>query len=275
MPAGSSSIASDARTIVGTSEGVRSSIILATLNERSNLPELIDRIDRLALPASEVIVVDDGSVDGTREFVASLAINDPRIRLLRHEGKQTTLRAQCQGIEAARGKLLVIMDADLQHPPELVPTMLAALDRGSVLAIASRYVVGGSAGPRTVYRWVISRGAEVLTKILLPPARGIADPVSGYFGFRREIWTPLNPLYRGYKLLLFLLVMAEGGSVREVGFEFTPRTEGTSKVANGLAFVRVFATELILARRFRARLRPLHSATGDVGGSSVRQSLPH
>ena len=234
---------------------LRSSVILATLNERSNLPVLVDRIRQLHLPRNEVLVVDDGSVDGTREYVESLTREDASIRLLLHEGKQTTLRAQCQGIESARGAFIVVMDADLQHPAEVLPQVLTSLEQGAALVVASRYAPGGSAGPRTMARWLLSRGAEWLTKFLLPSARGISDPVSGYFGFRREVWVPLNPLYRGYKLLLFLLVMVEGRPVREVGFRFTPRAVGASKVTGSSAFIRVFLTELILARRFRSRLR--------------------
>jgi dolichol-phosphate mannosyltransferase len=251
----------------------RSSVILATLNERSNLPALVDRIRRLNLSRSEVLVVDDGSVDGTREYVASLAVLDPSIRLLRHEGKQTTLRAQRQGLESARGEFIVVMDADLQHPPELIPSLLNALDKGAALSVASRYAAGGSAGPRTLTRWTLSRGAEWLTKILLPSARGISDPVSGFFAFRREIWRPFNPLYRGYKLLLFLLVMAEGRPIREVGFHFTPRAKGASKVTGSAAFLRVFLTELILARRFRARVRLGASAQTESGSTVSRVTL--
>jgi dolichol-phosphate mannosyltransferase len=146
------------------------------------------------------------------------------------------------------------MDADLQHPPELLGPMLGQLRSGSALVVASRYASGGTAGPRTTFRWSVSRGAEWLAKILLPPSRGISDPISGYFGFRRDIWVPLHPLYRGYKLLVFLLVMAEGDRVTEVGYRFTPRTEGTSKVTQGLAFVRIFAIEVLLALRLRGEI---------------------
>ncbi len=233
----------------------RLSVVLATLNERPNLPEVLTRVGAQSLPSHELLIVDDGSTDGTREYVREMSARDPRIRLLEHEGKQTTLRAQCQGIEASRGDYVVIMDADLQHPPELLPSLVGALEGGAALAIASRYAPGGSAGPRTIGRWTLSRGAEWLTRLLLPPARSVRDPVSGYFAFRRDIWKPLNPLYRGYKLLLFLLVMAEGQRVVEIGFGFTPRPEGSSKVTGSRAFVRVFGTELVLARRFRGRLR--------------------
>lgn len=232
------------------------SIVLATLNERQNLPPLIERIRSQALPRYEIVIVDDGSTDGTREYLRTEASRDPRVRPLYHEGKQTTLRAQCQGIESAAFPLVVVMDADLQHPPELLKPMVDRLGSGAQLVVASRYAPGGTAGPRTTYRWLLSRGAEWLAKLLVPPARRVSDPISGYFAFRRDIWVPLDPSYRGYKLLLFLLVMAEGRPVVEVPFRFAPRPEGESKVASGLGFVRVFLGEIRRARQLRASLAP-------------------
>jgi dolichol-phosphate mannosyltransferase len=231
------------------------SIILATLNEYPNLPHVVDRIRRQSLPPFEVIVVDDGSTDGTRAYLQEAAAEDRRIRPILHEGKQTTLRAQCQGIEAASGRYVVIMDADLQHPPEILPQMVHALEQGVKLVVASRYAPGGSAGPRTLSRWAISRGAEWTAKLFLAPARHVTDPVSGYFGFCRETWRSLGPTYRGYKLLLFLLVMAGNGPVAEVGFRFEPRTEGSSKVTQTSGFIRMFLAEVVLARRLAAELR--------------------
>ena len=231
------------------------SIVLATFNERLNLPEVVDRIQRLALPPYELLVADDGSTDGTREYLRELATRDQRVRLLFHDGKQTTLRAQCQAIEAAAGRYVIVMDADLQHPPETIPALLRELESGAVLAVASRYAAGGSAGPRTLSRLAISRGAEWTAKAFLPAARGVTDPVSGFFGLRRDVWVPLNPLYRGYKLLLFALVMAEGRRIAEVGYRFEPRAGGLSKVTEGPAFVRVFLVEVILAKRLESLLR--------------------
>lgn len=236
--------------------GAGVSIVLATLNEHENLPPLIDRIRSQPIPRYEIIVVDDGSTDGTREYLRIESNREPRLRPLYHEGKQTTLRAQCQGIEASRFPTVVIMDADLQHPPELLGEMIDRLSSGAQLVVASRYVAGGTAGRRTAYRWLLSRGAEWLAKLLVPPARRVTDPISGYFAFRRDVWVPLDSSYRGYKLLLFLLVMAEGRRVVEVPFRFSPRPEGESKVANGLGFIRVFLGEIRRARRLRASLAP-------------------
>jgi dolichol-phosphate mannosyltransferase len=234
---------------------VRLSIILATLNERPTLPALLDRIQSLALPAYEVLVIDDGSTDGTREFLTERASRDPHLRPIFHDGKQTTLRAQAQGIRAARGAWVVVMDADLQHPPETIPALLAGLSGGAALVIASRYVAGGSVGERSAVRAFLSRGAEWLAKIELRDARGRSDPVSGYFAFRRDIYVDLDPEYRGYKLLLFVLVMAHGRRVAEVGFRFAERAEGSSKVTHGSPFIRVFLHELRLARRLARSMR--------------------
>lgn len=225
------------------------SIILATLNERENLPRLLERLWAVSLPTFEVIVVDDGSTDGTREFLIAAARSEPRLRLRWHEGKQTTLRAQCQGIAESRGELVIVMDADLQHPPEVVPAMVKALSDGAALVVGSRYAQGGTAGPRDGVRATISRGAEITAKIFLSEARPLTDPVSGLFGFRREVFRPLNPAWRGYKLLLFLLVMARGRRVDEVGFRFEPRGSGASKVTQNSRFIRFFLTELLLAKR--------------------------
>jgi dolichol-phosphate mannosyltransferase len=240
------------------------SIVLATLNERDNLPEVIARIVQQPLPSFEVIVVDDGSTDGTREFVTDLSQRDARVRTIFHDGKQTTLRAQCQGIEASLGEFVIIMDADLQHPPERIPAMIRELERGAGLVVTSRYAPGGTPGARPAVRAVLSLGAEWFAKLLLPEARGVTDPVSGFFGFRREIFLPLNPLYRGYKLLLFVLVMNRGRRLTEVGFRFEPRSRGTSKVTQTFGFIRVFLIETVLARRLERTLRGIPKTVAEV-----------
>jgi len=243
------------------------SVVLAVLNEGRTLPEVFRRLRALPLPPWEAIVADDGSTDGSREFVLNLAAEDPRVRPLFHDGRQTTLKAQCRAIESARGRYVVVMDADLQHPPELLERFLEQLDSGAALVVASRYIPGGSPGQRPPLRAVISRAAEWTAKILLPAARDVSDPVSGFFAFRRAAFVPIDPGYRGYKLLLFLLVMCRGQELREVPFAFEPRTEGASKVTSGLAFVRVFLIEVLLARRLARRLgrRALAPSTGTPG----------
>jgi len=254
------------------------SIILATFNERRNLPPLLERLWAVPLPAVEVLVIDDGSTDGTREFLEEAARSEPRLRLIWHEGKQTTLKAQCQGIAQARGRWVVVMDADLQHPPEALPPMIRALEDGAGLVVGSRYAPGGTAGPRTGVRLAISRGAEWTAKVFLSEARSVSDPVSGFFVFRHDVFRPLPAEWRGYKLLLFLLVMNRGRRVVEVGYRFEPRGSGTSKVTQNSRFIRFFLTEVVLARRFERILRRPSRDAGDPdsaskgsGGRPVRQ----
>jgi len=250
------------------------SIVLATYNERQNLPPLLERVWALPLPPFEVLVVDDGSTDGTREFLEGVARSEPRLRLIWHDGKQTTVRAQCQGIAAARGRFLVIMDADLQHPPEVLPSMVSALGNGATLVVGSRYASGGSAGPRTGARTAISRGAEWTAKLFLSESRSVRDPVSGLFGFRREIYRPLPPDWRGYKLLLFVLVMNHGHPVAEVGYQFEPRGSGSSKVTQNWRFIQFFLTEVVLARRFRRILSRGRDASGSAVHRETGESPP-
>jgi dolichol-phosphate mannosyltransferase len=234
--------------------GPEVSVVLAILNERPCLPELFSRLRTLPLPPWEAIVVDDGSTDGSREYLQRLAEADPRLRLIFHDGRQTTLTAQCVAIAAARGPRVVVMDSDLQHPPELLVPMLAELDRGAAVVVASRYVAGGTPGPRPWLRAVYSRGAEWTARLWLAAARQVTDPVSGFFAFRRSIFVPLGPELRGYKLLLFVLVMARGLDVREVPIRFELRTEGRSKVTSGGAFVGLFLREVRRARRLAREL---------------------
>jgi dolichol-phosphate mannosyltransferase len=241
------------------------SIVWATLNEIDSLPPLLERVRALPLPAYEILVIDDGSRDGTREFLVRAASADPRLHLVFHDGKQTTLRAQGAGIGRARGEYLVIMDADLQHPPEILPAMIAQLEGGAGLVVASRYAPGGTVGPRSPIRAIYSRGAEWLARRALPAARRVSDPVSGYFAFRRDVWRPLDEGYRGYKLLLFVLAMADDQRIAEVPYRFEPRRGGASKLTDGRAFLRLYLVELLLARRIRRQLRR---------GPAVRSAVP-
>ncbi|MCI4351577.1 MAG: glycosyltransferase [Thermoplasmata archaeon] len=250
------------------------SIVLAALNERDNLPELLARIYQQPLPPLEVIVVDDGSTDGTREYLSEFREHEPTLHTIFHDGKQTTLRAQCQGIEGARGDFVVVMDADLQHPPERIPEMLRELENGAGVVVASRYRSGGSPGARTTFRAAISRGAEAIAKIALRPARNVTDPVSGFFGFRREIVLGLGAGHRGYKLLLFVLVMNRTRPFAEVGFHFEPRTRGVSKVTQTFEFVRLFLAEILLAKRLERTIRARPAAVTRLPVPGARAPTP-
>ena len=231
----------------------RLSIVLGTLNEHENLPVLLDEIARQRLPPFEVIVVDDGSTDGTREFLERAAMQASWLRPIFHDGRQTLTPAQCQGIAQAKGEFVLIMDADLQHPPDTIPAMVAELEGGGDLVVATRYGRGGSVGHRSIFRAALSRGAEAVVRAFVFPARRVSDPVSGFFAFRRAIFRPLDTRYRGYKLILFLLVSCRARRVVEVPYRFRSRKNGSSKIIRDLEFIRVFLREVFRARRLDAR----------------------
>lgn len=230
------------------------SIVLASLNERENLPNLISQIAGLGLASYEVIVVDDGSTDGTREFLDRAGREDHRLRSLLNSSKQTLTVAHLQGILAARGRYVVVMDSDLQHPASAVPRMLERLRRGAELVVGSRYLPDGSVGGRPPLRGVISRSANLIARVTLRETRGLSDPISGFFAFRRSVFRPFDPRYRGYETILFMLVMCRGRPIVEVGYAFQPRPSGESEITQDFGFIRVFLTQLVLALRFRRTL---------------------
>lgn len=234
--------------------GTPLSFVLATINEIDALPTLLAELNQLELPPFEVVVVDDGSTDGTREFVSRASAMNPRIRLVAHDGRRTLGPAQSEGVRETTGDYVIIMDSDLQHPTEVLPRLIAELDAGADLVIASRYCNGGSAGRRPAVRSIISRSAELIAKAVLPEARGIRDPLSGYFAFRRASLRPGELPTMGYKLLLQLLVMFRGARIVEVPYEFRHRTAGSSKITSNVRFVPLFVSETLVARRYRSRL---------------------
>ncbi len=209
------------------------SIIVPTYNERENLPVLIERIDK-ALRGKysyEIIVVDDNSPDKTWEVALEYAGKGYPVILVKRPGKLGLGTAVLDGVRKARGKYIVVMDADLQHPPEILPRLLeAALSGDADIVVASRYTSGGGVEGWSTIRKIISKGATLIAKLLLPQARLTSDPMSGFFLFKREIieGVELNPL--GYKILLEILVKAKYNRVVDVPYIFHRRLRGESKL---------------------------------------------
>ncbi|MFP3988277.1 glycosyltransferase family 2 protein [Streptomyces sp. E11-3] len=221
-------------------------VIIPTFNESANVGELLRQIT-VSVPARlpcEVIFVDD-STDDTPQLVQEAARTCPfPVTVIHRDQPDGGLGgAVVEGMKAATSDWIVVMDADLQHPPSLVPELVATgEERGADLVVASRYTKGGSrAGLAGGYRIAVSRGATYLAKSLFPRAlRGISDPMSGFFAIRRSAVTAdaLKPL--GYKILLELAVRCRPGTVAEVPFVFQDRYAGESKstAREGLRFLR-------------------------------------
>jgi len=212
------------------------SIIIPTYNERDNLEELVSRIDEaLAGVDYEVVIVDDNSPDGTADLARELSSKYP-IKVKVRPGKMGLSSAVVEGLELAEGDVVAVMDADLQHPPELLPELYRKVMEGCDIAIASRYVRGGSVAGWSLARRVISKGSILLAWILLPKVRGVRDPSSGYFMFRRSvvegIVEKLDP--KGFKILLEVLVKGNYTKVCEVPYTFGLRKRGSSKLGGGV-----------------------------------------
>lgn len=225
-------------------------LIIPTFNEAANVGELLRRLAG-SLPAHlpcEVLFVDD-STDDTPAVIEKAASECPfPVAVLHRETAEGGLGgAVVEGVlasskERAATDWIVVMDADLQHPPHLVPELVGEGERTSAdLVVASRYIPGGSrAGLAGSYRVAVSRGATWLTKGLFPRAlHGISDPMSGFFAMRRSVVTAdaLRPL--GYKILLELAVRCRPSKVAEVPFVFQDRYAGESKstAREGLRFL--------------------------------------
>jgi dolichol-phosphate mannosyltransferase len=209
-------------------------LVIPTLNEEANIGALLNRLrqglDRVAIDY-ELIVVDDDSRDGTQQSVQAYSQTDPRIRLLVRKGERGLAGAVLFGWKNTDADLLGVIDADLQHPPELVPELVNALLRGKDMAIGSRYVAGdGTAGWNLARRWVSMLGTWVTLPLQRREIR-VRDPLSGFFMLQRHCIEGLNLQPQGFKLLLEILVRGKIKSVVEIPYQFGLRHAGTSKAS--------------------------------------------
>ncbi|MCS7173080.1 MAG: glycosyltransferase family 2 protein [Armatimonadetes bacterium] len=208
------------------------SVIIPTYNERKAVRALVERV-RGALRGIpyELVFVDD-STDGTDAVIAELARTDERIRLLHRTERRGLATAVVEGIRVARGDVVCVLDADLQHPPERIPDLLRALEETEAeVVVASRYLPGGSYRGLSPLRRLASRAATGLARLLLRRARLVSDPMSGFFAFRRSVveGAELQPV--GYKILLEILVRGRFRRVAEVPYGFEVRAAGQSKLS--------------------------------------------
>lgn len=211
------------------------SLVIPTFNERQNIAPLVQKLTQLLddqIPEDyELILVDDNSPDYTWDVGLQLTAIYPQLRVMRRESESGLSSAVIRGWQVAEGKILGVIDADLQHPPEILLQLLSAIQRGADLALASRHVEGGGVSEWSLIRRTLSRGAQILGLMVLPDVVGrVSDPMSGYFLVRRTaISGPrLNP--KGYKILLEVLGRGNIEHIAEVGYVFQERIEGESKV---------------------------------------------
>jgi glycosyltransferase involved in cell wall biosynthesis len=223
------------------------SVVVPTRNEADNVAELVRRVDR-AVPGLplEIIFVDD-STDETPEAIEALrGLYRPEIILVHRSPEQRgdgLGGAVVRGLQIARAPLVCVMDADLQHPPEVLPQMLEAAEQDTAdLVVASRYCGGGEAKSFGRLRSSVSQGSTQLARLLFPNRlRNVTDPMSGFFLVRRNAINldVLQP--NGFKILMEIIGRSPGLRTTEVPFEFGTRHAGESKASlrEGLRYLQL------------------------------------
>ena len=231
------------------------SIILPTLDEAENvrrlIPSLLDEVERL----SQIIVVDDGSTDGTQDIVSDMALRDPRVQLIVRDARPCLTDALQDGIDASTGDFIGWMDADCAMQPSDLNALVAAVDRGADMAVGSRFVAEGfikgqrEQGLRGRLRalralndsedsWIGAALSWLLNGVVLPLLlwRGIHDYTSGFVLARRQVLEKIRLCGDHGEYFIHLWVRAErlGFRIEEVGYRIQARSYGRSKTANSI-----------------------------------------
>ena len=228
------------------------SVVLPTYNEAGNVAALIESIrGAMGGTSIEIIVIDDGSPDGTSAVVRELAAADPRVRLIERAGKQGLSSAVFAGADAANGRYVAVMDADLSHDPEELPDMLAKAIQGYDVVIGSRFVRGSANQGQPLVRRAMSMLLNTGARLVLQLRPN--DVLTGYVLCRRELLTTMPTRYSagGFKWLIELLATQRGIRVHEWPIRFRNREQGSSKA--NLQEVLTFA--ILCARLTAWRIR--------------------
>ena len=207
-------------------------LVIPTLNEAGNIPILLQRVQAALAPVNinyELIVVDDNSQDGTADVVQQQSAVDSRIRLLVRKGQRGLAGAVIHGWKHTDASWLGVIDADLQHPPEILPELLNAIRDGNDITIASRYVTKNSVTNWNKMRQLISLCGTWATMPLQRPGLRIKDPLAGFFVVRREGIEGIELQPQGFKILLEILVRGRIRKAKEIPYQFAQRHAGASK----------------------------------------------
>jgi len=214
------------------------SIIIPTYNEAENIGPLLEKIVEIlessGYSSFEVIVVDDNSPDGTCNVVRAKGERDPRIKCILRTQEKGLSSAVVTGYKNAKSDIAVVMDADFQHPPEVIPRLVKAIEEGADIAIATRYGKGGGVEGWSRIRLLMSRVATIGVKILIREARNTSDPLSGFFAVRLSTINLESLKPKGFKILLEILARHPCLKVREVPYVFMRRRSGESKLGFGV-----------------------------------------
>ena len=234
-------------------------VVVPTLNERDNIALLVRRLERVCPDLTlEVLFVDDSTDDTPRVIEEQAGISSCAVSLVhRPEGERSTglggaVRA---GLLAAKSDRVCVMDADLQHPPELLRTLIDEASASNAdVVVASRYLATGDVGVLSAFRVAVSRSSTLLARLLFPRhLRSVSDPMSGFFLVRCSAIDVAALRPKGFKILLEILVSSGSLTTSEVPFKFGERYSGKSKASlrEGANYLR----RLVELRAHPRRLR--------------------
>ncbi|MBB4919625.1 dolichol-phosphate mannosyltransferase [Streptosporangium saharense] len=214
-------------------------VIVPTYNERDNLPMIVGRL-RASVPEAHLLVADDNSPDGTGEVADGIAAEDDHVHVLHRPGKQGLGAAYIASFRWGLKEgydVLVEIDADGSHQPEELPKLLKRLTRGADLTIGSRWVPGGRVVNWPVPRELLSRGANLYTRLML--GMPVRDATAGFRAYRASTLEKIgldNVQSQGYcfQVDMTLRTIRNGLRVAEVPITFVERTAGASKMSRGV-----------------------------------------
>ena len=205
-------------------------VVVPTYHEVENIPHLVARLKKVRDATGidlDLLLMDDDSQDGSAQLVESMALS--WVRMVTRKVNRGLSYAVLDGLNLSTRDMLVVMDADLSHPPEKIPEMLRAVQSGADVVVGSRFADGGStADDWGLLRWLNSRVATLLAL----PLTTVSDPMSGFFAMRRSTFIAgrdFNPV--GYKILLELIIKCRCRVVVDVPIHFDNRRYGQSKLS--------------------------------------------
>lgn len=205
------------------------SIIIPTYNEKENILPLVERIFKVLSEnriEGEVVIVDDDSPDGTSKVAENLKSRF-NIQVIVRKHERGLASAAIKGMQEAKGDVLCVMDADLSHPPEVIPEMLMHIAKGKAeLVVGSRHVKGGGIENWTFKRKVVSKCASLIAR----PLTKVKDPMSGFFMLRKDVIEGIELKPKGYKIGLEIIVKGKYNHLIEVPYIFRNREMGESKL---------------------------------------------
>jgi len=205
-------------------------VIIPTFKEEANIKKIITEVNTVFQHNNlngEILVVDDNSPDNTIAIVTELKKTLPNLNLLVRISDYGLSQSVADGFSHASADIFVVIDADLSHPPALIPKMYAEIRAGADIVIGSRYMEGGGIRKWPLKRRIISLGATFLGRLLFPD---ITDPVSGFFALKKSVISEAQLKPRGYKILLEVLGKGTWENDKEIPFEFSDREVGSSKL---------------------------------------------